>query len=100
VPDGKQRRDFTHVLDVVEANILAMQKDHDRYGEIFNVGTGKNYSVQELANMISSNTVMVAPRIGEAYITLADNNKIKEVFGWQPSMRLENYIKNELLRSV
>lgn len=100
VPDGSQRRDFTHVSDVVEANILAMQKDHDRYGEIFNVGTGRNYSVLELASMISDNTIMIAPRIGEAYVTLADNKKIKEVFGWNPSMQLENYIKSELLRSV
>lgn len=98
VPDGTQRRDFTYVLDVVEANILAMTTDHDRYGEIFNVGTGKNYSVLELAKMISNNTVMVEPRIGEAYITLADNTKMKSIFGWEPLMNLEDYIKSELLK--
>ncbi len=97
VPDGTQRRDFTHVNDVVEANILAIQTDHhNHYGEIFNVGTGVNHSVLELANMISKNTVMVEPRKAEAYITLADNAKIKTVFGWSPKYRLEDYIKDRM----
>jgi UDP-glucose 4-epimerase len=96
VPDGTQRRDFTHVNDIVNANILAMITDHSQYGEVFNVGTGINYSVLELAAMISSNTIFVEPRIAEAYITLANNTKIKEVFGWQPKEKLENYIKENL----
>lgn len=97
VPDGTQKRDFTYVSDIVEANILAMETDHEHYGEVFNVGTGKNYSVLELAKMISDNTVMVAPRVGEAYITLADNSKIKSVLGWEPKVKLEDYIKDQLL---
>jgi len=97
VPDGTQRRDFTHVDDVVEANILAMSKeDHNHYGEVFNVGTGTNHSVLELAEMISNNTKMIAPRMGEAYITLADNTKLKTVFDWQPSKTLEDYVKENL----
>lgn len=96
VPDGTQRRDFTYVSDVVEANILAMEKDHNHYGEVFNVGTGINYSVLELSKMISNNTVMVDPRVGEAYITLADNSKIKSVLGWSPNVKLEEYIKEQL----
>jgi UDP-glucose 4-epimerase len=96
VPDGTQRRDFTHVDDVVEANILAMSGDHNRYGEVFNVGTGTNHSVLELAAMISNNTKMIEPRMGEAYITLADNTKLKTVFGWRPSKTLEEYIKENL----
>jgi len=96
VPDGTQRRDFTHVDDVVEANILAMSGDHNQYGEVFNVGTGTNHSVLELAAMISNNTKMIEPRMGEAYITLADNTKLKTVFGWRPSKTLEEYIKENL----
>jgi nucleoside-diphosphate-sugar epimerase len=37
---------------------------------------------------------MVAPRVAEAYITLADNAKIKEVLGWEPKIMLNDYIKN------
>ncbi len=100
VPDGTQRRDFTHVDDVVNANILAMTVDHNMYGEIFNVGTGTNHSILELAAMISNNTTMIEPRVGEAYITLADNSKIKEVLGWIPEKSIEEYVKEELLRTV
>lgn len=97
VPDGTQRRDFTHVADVVNANLLAMSvDDHNNYGEVFNVGTGINHSVLELAAMISDNTVMIEPRKGEAYITLANNEKIKEVFGWYPTKKLEDYVLNKL----
>lgn len=97
VPDGTQRRDFTHVDDVVQANLLAMLKDHhDRYGEVFNVGTGVNHSVLELAKMISDDTKMIQPRVGEAYITLANNQKLRETFGWSPTRTIEEYIKENL----
>jgi UDP-glucose 4-epimerase len=98
VPDGTQRRDFTHVDDVVNANILAMTVDHAHYGEIFNVGTGVNHSVLELAAMISDNTTMIDPRFGEAYITLANNTKIKKALGWTPTKNIKDYIKDELLK--
>jgi UDP-glucose 4-epimerase len=99
VPDGTQRRDFTHVDDVVSANILAMQVDsHEKYGEVFNVGSGINHSVLELAALISDDTTMIDSRIGEAYITLADNKKLSETFGWSPTKKIEDYISNELSR--
>jgi UDP-glucose 4-epimerase len=92
VPDGTQRRDFTHVDDVVTANVLAMTVNHENYGEVFNVGTGRNHSVLELAEMISSNIKMIEPRLGEAYITLADVSKINKILGWKASHRIEDYI--------
>ena len=96
VPDGTQRRDFTHVEDVVQANLLAMEVDHEHYGEVFNVGTGTNHSVLELAAMISDNTVEVEARIGEAYITLANNQKIRDILGWAPTKQIGDYVKEEL----
>ena len=97
VPDGTQRRDFTHVDDVVQANLLAMIKDHhNRYGEVFNVGTGVNHSVLELAKMISDDTKMIEPRVGEAYITLANNQKLRDTFDWSPTRTIEEYIKENL----
>lgn len=101
VPDGTQRRDFTHVDDIVSANILAMTVDsHNKYGEVFNVGSGTNHSVLELAKMISDKTVMIDSRVGEAYITLADNRKLSETFGWNPTKKIEDYVKEELSKSV
>lgn len=96
VPDGTQRRDFTHVADVVSANLLAMEKDHDKYGEVFNVGSGTNHSVLELAAMISDQTIEVEPRIGEAYITLANNQKLRDTFGWEPTKHIADYVKEKL----
>lgn len=96
VPDGTQRRDFTHVDDVVNANILAMTvDDHDHYGEVFNVGSGTNHSVLELAAMISDKTKFIEPRKGEAYITLADTAKIQKVFGWSSTRKLEDYVREK-----
>ncbi len=48
--DGEQRRDFTYVKDVVSANILAMESNKVGKAEVFNIGNGDNYSVNEIAN--------------------------------------------------
>ena len=101
VGDGTQRRDFTHVDDVVNANILAMQHvdlyaGNQTYGKVYNVGTGRNHSVLELARMISDEVKFIPPRIGEAYITLADNEKIGQTFNWEPTKRIEDYIKERV----
>jgi UDP-glucose 4-epimerase len=101
VGDGTQRRDFTHVDDVVNANIVAMQyedpyPENQTYGKVYNVGTGKNHSVLELARMISDHVRFIPARIGEAYITLANNDKIRNTFGWEPTNRIEDYIKERI----
>jgi UDP-glucose 4-epimerase len=67
VGDGNQRRDFTHVSDVVNANILGATKeiDSEMYGQVFNVGTGNNYSVNQVSRMISNNTINMAPYLDQ-----------------------------------
>ena len=92
VPDGEQRRDFTHVSDVVGANVLASTVKLETYGQVFNVGTGTNFSVNELAKMISDNTIMIEPRLGEARFTRANNEKIKRFLGWEPKVKFEDWI--------
>lgn len=94
--DGKQRRDFVHVIDVVRANILAMEYAGDKHGEIFNVGVGKNYSVNEIAQMISDDYRYIDARPGEARVTLANNYKLTSEMGWYSTKELENYIKENL----
>jgi nucleoside-diphosphate-sugar epimerase len=85
------------VDDIVNANIFAMLVDnHEHYGEVFNVGTGTNHSVRELAAMISDNTVDVEPRVGESRITLANNQKIRKILGWAPTRKIEDYVKESL----
>jgi len=73
-----------------------MQVDHEHYGEVFNVGTGTNNSVLELADMISKDQKFIEPRIGESYETLADNTKLKTILGWNPSVKIEDYINKKL----
>lgn len=97
VGDGEQRRDFTHVSDVVQANILAATVDADKgaYGLVYNVGNGVNYSINEIADAISSNQINIPPRIGESRVTLANNNRLKSTFGWEPKVNLMDWIAHQ-----
>jgi len=92
VPDGSQRRDFTHVRDVARANLLAMQSDKAGRGEVINIGSGCNNSVLEVAKVIGGPTIFAAPRLGEARETLADRRKAKELLGWEPTISFEEGI--------
>lgn len=107
VGDGTQRRDFTHVSDVVQANLLAAQVPHEETnavaGEIFNVGTGSNHSVLEIAKLVLlkdgrevGGTITHIPlRTGEAQTTLANINKIKTRLGYEPKVGLEKWITDQ-----
>lgn len=97
VGDGEQRRDFTHVSDVINANILAANFDlkPDIFGKVYNVGTGKNYSINEIANMISLNQINIPSRKGESRETLADNLRMKKTFGWIPKVSIDTWIKEQ-----
>lgn len=93
VADGdKKTRDFTHVRDIVRANILAMESDKVDKAEIINIGTGKNYTIKELAGMFGGPIEVIPPRPGETVITLADNRKAKELLGWEPTVDLRDGI--------
>jgi len=98
IGDGNQRRDFTYVGDVVNANILAAitEVDSEAFGQVYNVGTGNNYSINQISRMISDNTTNIAPRPGETRLSLANNQKLRQTFGWEPSMKLEDWIATHL----
>ena len=101
VGDGKQRRDFTYVGDVVEANMIAStSKSKDILGEVFNIGTGQNHSMWDLVKMISRETTLVEnkhyrfipERPAEVKISLADITKADKVLKWQPFMNLREWL--------
>ena len=96
VGDGEQRRDFTYVKDIVNANIMAALSNADKeaYGQVYNVGSGVNYSVNEVAEMISNKIKYIPPRLGEARISLANVDKIYKTFAWKPQQSLEKWIKS------
>ena len=95
VGEGDARRDYTHVKDVVSANVLAAMKKDLLKTETINIGTGTNYSVLELVDMIGGDYVHIPPRLGEAKETLADISKAKKYLDWEPSIFLENWIENK-----
>ena len=94
VGDGEQRRDFTHVDDVVKANIAAAERASDISGELINVGTGTNYSVNQIADMICNQYTknFIPPRPAEARVTLADISKAKKLLGYMPSIEISDWI--------
>ncbi|MDP3772359.1 MAG: NAD-dependent epimerase/dehydratase family protein [bacterium] len=99
VPDGTQRRDFTHVGDIARANLLAMVSDKVGVGEIINIGTATNYSVLQVADMIGGAQEFAEPRQGEVRETLADNTRARELIGWEPKISFEEGI-NELKKMM
>lgn len=90
--DGTQRRDFTYVGDVVSANILAGDNLYPLNGDVFNVGNGNNFSVNEVMDMFGGPREFLESRI-EPSQTLADNNKLRNKFGWEPKGDLPTFIE-------
>lgn len=86
--DGSQRRDFVHVRDVVAAQIAAYESGLRR--QVFNVGSGSNVSVKELADMISPNQRLGPARPDDSRGTLADISKIRAALGWSPQVSFKN----------
>lgn len=89
--DGEQTRDFTWIDDVVSANILAAESDKVGNGEVINIGSGQNYSINQLAEMIGGKYEYGPARI-EPRNSLADVTKAKELLGWEPSVSLSTGI--------
>jgi len=90
--NGEQRRDFTHIDDIVDALILIMEKES--YGYEFELGRGKNYSVNEVAKMFGIEPSYESAKKGEAKDTLNKSTLAKDILGWNPTKNLEDYIKN------
>lgn len=88
---GEQKRDFTYVKDVAQANLLAMDWENGDY----NIGAGNNYSVNELTKIIGGETVNIGERKGEPFATLADNSKAVKA-GWKQTTNVEEWLRGQL----
>lgn len=89
--DGSKRRDFTHIDDIVEALVRIPQKE--AWGYAFELGRGKNHSVNEVAQMFGITPKYEDDKPGEAQITLNDDIVAKEILDWEAKINLEDYIK-------
>jgi len=93
--DGEQTRDFTHVQDVVHANLLAMLSIGVGNGEVINIGAGNPVSINKLADIIGGEKQYIPERI-EPRATHADNSLAYELLGWKPQITITDGLK-ELL---
>jgi UDP-glucose 4-epimerase len=89
--DGEQSRDFTHVRDIVEGIVRASQGTGVGNGEVFNLGAGRNATINEIAQIIGGPVEHLPARL-EPKHTLADTTKIREALGWVPVVQLEDGI--------
>lgn len=87
--DGENYRDYTHVDDVVAANISAMESAKVGKGDLINIGNNSPYSVNQLADLIGGERVFIASRPGDVRYTKADYGRAKELLGWEPTIHLE-----------
>ena len=98
--DGNQTRDFTFVNDVIEANILAgTTSNKEAFGQVFNIGYGRNISVNELINLIIGDKnikPIYSPPVIEPRDTLADISKAKKLLNWKPKIPIEEGIKETI----
>lgn len=92
--DGSQTRDFVHVEDVVQANLLAMETDH--VGEAYNVGTGRAISIDDLATAVrdvtgsDSEIVYTEARSADIERSRADVGKARSMLGYEPMTALKD----------
>ena len=92
IGDGEQKRDFTYVKDVVSANMMVINSNI--FHGLFNIGTGKNYSINQIADLIGGEKIYVSSRSGEARETMADISKATQILGWSPTHSLKEKILN------
>ncbi len=97
VGDGRQTRDFVHVKDLVSAILKAASSN--QIGEIYNVASGKETSVNKLAKLISEKKINIPKRPGEPNRSLANITKIRKDLNWYPKIKIEDGIK-DLLNNI
>jgi len=93
--DGEQRRDFTHVDDIVDGLIRCGESIREVSGEVFELGRGKNYSVNEIAHAFGENypTKYIDGKPGEMRETLCSDENANELLGWNPQFDVIDFIK-------
>lgn len=98
--DGNQRRDFVSVHDIAEACLLAMESDKAN-GEVFNIGSGENYSIKQIASEVArvldredlTAEITGEYRVGDIRHCFADIHKARELLGYRPSVHLEDGLR-------
>jgi len=90
--NGKQSRDMVHVYDVVRANVIAM-RSRFKNGEVFNIGTGRAITVNEMGKYFNCPIEYIEPRPGEAFKLQADTKKVETLLKWKAKIDFARGIK-------
>jgi len=97
VGDGEQRRDFTHIDDIVDG-LIRIAESEEKHEDAWELGTGKNYSINEVANLFKEKFKCVkgymSNQKGNYRETIRINNDAIERLGWKPTDKLVEYIKS------
>jgi len=94
--NGMQRRDFVHVSDIVQANLLSMSSANVMRGDVFNIGSGRNGSIRYVAQLIANDNIKYIPvRPGEVRHTRANINKANSILGFTPKISVVEWIKEK-----
>lgn len=97
VGDGEQRRDFTHVYDIVDG-LIKISNSKNSHHDAWELGSGKNYSINDVARIFvdkyNCNLNYVPNQKGNYRVTLREHNDAVEILGWKPQDRLKDYIEN------
>ncbi len=91
VGDGTQTRDFTYVTDVANAFLSAAESDVA--GKAMNVGSGGHYSVNQIVELLESESITIPKRPGEPECTFADITEITQSLGWKPKVSFAEGVK-------
>tara|TARA_B100000287_G_scaffold138710_2_gene130639 strand:- start:5027 stop:5860 length:834 start_codon:yes stop_codon:yes gene_type:complete len=92
--DGEQRRDFTHVDDIVDAMIRIVKLN--KWGNVYELGRGKNYSINEVADMFGTKKVYIDEIPGEMRETLCRSELARKKLKWEPKINLKDWIEEKL----
>ena len=94
--DGNQKRDFTYVGDVVNANILASKSHMVGSGEVLNIGNGNNRTINQIADLFDVKKEYIEPVL-EPKETLADIKLAKDLLNWEPTTSVDSWIKQQII---
>lgn len=96
VKPGNQKRDFTHVNDIVQGTYLAAINS---FNKSYHIGSGKNYTLLEIAKMFETKYEYIDERPGERFSSLSNSDKARDELGYIPKMSIEKYIKDFISRN-
>jgi len=94
--DGEQRRDFTHVDDIVDAMMKVVQLN--KWGSVYELGRGENHSINEVVHMFNSERIYIDEIPGETRNTLCKSELARKKLKWNPTINLKEWIKEQLCK--